>query len=530
MNTWQLTKRVKIVFFVLVSVGIALSLGGVGIILTQPWYIGYDEVFNSFVSTGAILLCIGIFLTFLPSRKMWGNEAQGAICFVLYLPFGIVLGMAMGGEFFGGLISGLVVSIGGWFIGWVLENWATKETAHKNSVQQEAHTIQTKVQTGTRIISEHIRHTHNMIDAASRYGVEFSSELSELSRIDQEVKNLATSVEPIIRMEIVQRIQQLHLIDAQVSQLKYELEEEEVTLKEKIKLGENRYKWVVELGVISKQQSITPEVLGGVNEIYAKWIELNDDDSLDVRLKSLGDDIKELKRIEEQYEMLSKDEYSAGKRASLELEKVRNTLRAKIDEESRLEDLQKEQVKNIKELENHAKLYVLGALAGKASVPAEQVVKEAEALQRKLREAVRNVLTKTKSDELREDSIEGTDEAHLHSSTSEKATVLDNSVKLHVPSFMDFDSIAEIIVEIENNSKETLWDMSLNFSDLKEFFDVDGTVNYSTVKPGTKLLNRVRIHAKKGIEGTIPVSIALIGNGITIEKEFTIKVGGTEIY
>jgi hypothetical protein len=108
--------------------------------------------------------------------------------------------------------------------------------------------------------------------------------------------------------------------------------------------------------------------------------------------------------------------------------------------------------------------------------------------------------------------------------------LLQQIVTFNVPQFMDIDSTAEIIVDIENNSNETIQNVSFDFSDLLAYFDVEGTIIYPRVKPGAKLVNRVRIRPKKGIEGIIPVSIIIISNGITKEKDYKIKVGGTEIY
>ncbi len=108
--------------------------------------------------------------------------------------------------------------------------------------------------------------------------------------------------------------------------------------------------------------------------------------------------------------------------------------------------------------------------------------------------------------------------------------LLSDSVMMYVPTFIDTGTAAEIVVEIDNRSQHTLENLSLDFSELHDFFEVEGEVRYSALKPGIKLVNRVKIKARKGIEGVIPVSIGIEGNRARVRKEYSIKVGGTEIY
>ena len=73
------------------------------------------------------------------------------------------------------------------------------------------------------------------------------------------------------------------------------------------------------------------------------------------------------------------------------------------------------------------------------------------------------------------------------------------------------------------------FDIHIDFSDLKGFFDVEGEVKVSKLRPGMELEKSVIIKPKYS-KGTFPITIKITRSGATIEKEYTIKVGGTEIY
>jgi hypothetical protein len=108
--------------------------------------------------------------------------------------------------------------------------------------------------------------------------------------------------------------------------------------------------------------------------------------------------------------------------------------------------------------------------------------------------------------------------------------LLESTVNLIIPQFIDIGESAEIIVEIENKSQETLHDVTVDFSDFKTYFEVEGTADFPVIKPGAKITKRVKLISKPGIEGTFPVTTTITSRRIKVEKEYTIKVGGTEIY
>ncbi len=107
--------------------------------------------------------------------------------------------------------------------------------------------------------------------------------------------------------------------------------------------------------------------------------------------------------------------------------------------------------------------------------------------------------------------------------------VLSSSVQLIVPDHLDSGTMAEIIINLNNATDKELKDMIVDLSDLEEDFSIIGEVKRKSLKPGMKLQYVVKIKPKMET-GTIPVKIKITGSGATIEKQYTIKVGGTEIY
>ncbi|MCK5037702.1 MAG: fibronectin type III domain-containing protein [Thermoplasmata archaeon] len=106
---------------------------------------------------------------------------------------------------------------------------------------------------------------------------------------------------------------------------------------------------------------------------------------------------------------------------------------------------------------------------------------------------------------------------------------LSKIVTLTVPSFIDSYTTSEVIVDFKNETEEGIQNISLDLSNLKEFFLMDGEVFIESLSPSMEIREKVRIRPLNE-EGTFPVKIRVIGNGQWIEKEYTIKVGGTEIY
>jgi hypothetical protein len=102
-------------------------------------------------------------------------------------------------------------------------------------------------------------------------------------------------------------------------------------------------------------------------------------------------------------------------------------------------------------------------------------------------------------------------------------------ISLTIPSFIDSNTMAEILVDLNNTSSTTLTDISLDISQLEEDFEVTGTIAVKTLSPGKALEQRIKIKPRYE-KGTFPVKIIIMAKGARVTREYSIKVGGTEIY
>jgi hypothetical protein len=122
--------------------------------------------------------------------------------------------------------------------------------------------------------------------------------------------------------------------------------------------------------------------------------------------------------------------------------------------------------------------------------------------------------------------LAGHDEPRIDEETSK---FLSKAVSLNVPEFMDSNTMSEILVVLNNTSTTTLTDLSLDTSQLEEDFEVTGTVAVKTLSPGKALEQRIKIKPRYE-KGTFPVKIIIMAKGARVTREYSIKVGGTEIY
>jgi hypothetical protein len=98
-----------------------------------------------------------------------------------------------------------------------------------------------------------------------------------------------------------------------------------------------------------------------------------------------------------------------------------------------------------------------------------------------------------------------------------------------VPEFVDSGSSCEILLTLKNKTDREIKNISIDFSDLEEFFTLEGEVDIRKLRPGMELKKAVHIKPRHE-EGIFPVKIAINSDGETIIKEYKIKVGGTEVY
>ena len=111
----------------------------------------------------------------------------------------------------------------------------------------------------------------------------------------------------------------------------------------------------------------------------------------------------------------------------------------------------------------------------------------------------------------------------------EKKRVFQSSVKLIVPLHIESGTHGEIVVSLINPTDHVLEDISVDFSNMEEFFEVEGEVYVKNLYAKMELENNIRIKPRF-TKGNFPVKIIITGCGSTLEKLYSIKVGGTEVY
>ncbi len=86
-----------------------------------------------------------------------------------------------------------------------------------------------------------------------------------------------------------------------------------------------------------------------------------------------------------------------------------------------------------------------------------------------------------------------------------------------------------VIVTLYNNTSTEIDDISIDLSDMTDYFDIEGEVKDYRLKPGAEIVKTLRIRPKFE-EGVFPFKIKISTGSIYVEDEHSIKVGGTEIY
>lgn len=107
--------------------------------------------------------------------------------------------------------------------------------------------------------------------------------------------------------------------------------------------------------------------------------------------------------------------------------------------------------------------------------------------------------------------------------------ILHQTTSLTIPTHIESNATGEIILSLKNITNQNITNISVDFTDLENFFDVKGIEDVPFLRQGMEIERRVKITPKEE-KGTFPIIIKITGSGVTIEKEYTIKVGGTEIY
>ncbi|MCK4717911.1 MAG: DUF106 domain-containing protein [Thermoplasmata archaeon] len=128
-----------------------------------------------------------------------------------------------------------------------------------------------------------------------------------------------------------------------------------------------------------------------------------------------------------------------------------------------------------------------------------------------------------------EDYLDEDEEESDEDGEDEDESPSDLTVSLLAPSYIEPGTTGELLVRLGNKTEQTIKDVSFDFSNLAEFFDVQGEVNISSLSPGMELEKPIRIRPKYN-KGSFPVNVVITADGITVEKRCNIKVGGTEVF
>ena len=102
-------------------------------------------------------------------------------------------------------------------------------------------------------------------------------------------------------------------------------------------------------------------------------------------------------------------------------------------------------------------------------------------------------------------------------------------VHVWVPIHIEFKTSSEIYVHINNRGDRPVEGFEFDLSMVRKYFDIEEFAPPEHIDPGIEIKEWLTINSRFDA-GTYPIRIRISGNGLTIEKEYTIKVGGTEIY
>jgi hypothetical protein len=108
-------------------------------------------------------------------------------------------------------------------------------------------------------------------------------------------------------------------------------------------------------------------------------------------------------------------------------------------------------------------------------------------------------------------------------------TLLPSILSFLVPDFIDTETSSQLTISFKNTTDLTFRDISVETSDLVNFFIVEGDINIPLLRPGMELDNYIRIKPRH-TRGIFPVRIIVRSGHVEVVRECTIKVGGTEIY
>ena len=98
-----------------------------------------------------------------------------------------------------------------------------------------------------------------------------------------------------------------------------------------------------------------------------------------------------------------------------------------------------------------------------------------------------------------------------------------------MPTYLDSQSTEEIVVIIENDSGIDLGNVVVDLSDLQKYFDIQDKMEFPGIRKGMTLREDIKFRPKYD-EGSFPVVVTIRSGDSKMLLNYTIKVGGTEIY
>lgn|GEM_PF-4437281 len=102
--------------------------------------------------------------------------------------------------------------------------------------------------------------------------------------------------------------------------------------------------------------------------------------------------------------------------------------------------------------------------------------------------------------------------------------VLDESVGIYIPEKIKLKKETEIFVYFENCTKKPIEDVSIDFSGLDRDFRRDRDINKERIESGESIEKSLKISPRSG-KGIYKFRIPVSGGGLTVEKEFEVRVG-----
>lgn len=106
---------------------------------------------------------------------------------------------------------------------------------------------------------------------------------------------------------------------------------------------------------------------------------------------------------------------------------------------------------------------------------------------------------------------------------------METTISLDVPTHIGVRDTGVITVVINNDSEDVINKITFDLSDLDLYFEISGRLEFTKVKAGAEVRSTVKMQPKRD-EGTYPIVIEIIKDGVSIEKKYLVTVEGRDSY